>query len=640
MDYFLCELFDVPSTKDIADLNTLFSGASLVYSSVFKHPSIIRGIVLSKVFRTLFGIDMPKPLIYDLKAVPIDTQSILNGIITTTFAKYIIQTHIKTIQANLPAYIERLKADETFVKDELLKKLDGRFVITPRSSETLFKAWSNAIVKHGGPDVYYGQRARVIPNANPYGGTVLENMPSYPSFKALSATEVLSTVASKDYYFMSLVCGGTVVIDADDTPTMQTIHHTVFEALNEAIPSNVPLVLFKNNKAQQLHLPCNAVVFEYESLSQLFACIPKNMSTCIYIGCAPPPAPASASSCHAFWITKNSKEDSNGWCKLAHGPETIGREFGKPFFLPHNDPHLTRHILSHHFKQIQSPASTNYLYFLDGLVSYMARASIGPSSFRPSLIGKEDSHKRCVLCIDNRKNYMNIVTTLITFRNLEPDTWGFVFIGSTESVKYMQEMLTFDKEKECHNVFFFTDPRLNMPRFNINVYNDILKDEATWSLIKETGFDKCLIIQDDAALFRPGIEKTFLRYDFVGAPWQPCQYNYDNIGPHLVGNGGLSLRSVDLSLRVTRETTTHEKRSLFNKNLMIKPEDVFFIQEMRKMGGSIPDLNDAAKFAMEECESLTALGVHKFWVYLPISCVKAYMHQVIKSTIEQCKSME
>lgn len=645
MDYFLCELFDVPSTKDIADLNNLFSGASLVYSSVYKHPAILRGIVLSKVFQTLFGIDMPKPLIYDLRAVvslDLDTQSIINGIITSTFAKYIISAQVKTIQANLPTYIERLKSDETFVKDELWKKLDGRFggefIIYQSSSTTLFKAWSNAMAKHGAPDAYYDAQ-KSIPHVNPFCGTTLENMLSthpstHPPFKALSATEVISTIASKDHYFMSLICGGTVVIDATNATSDHgdsSFIFTVLEALDEAVPSNVQLVLFKHKNAEPRLLPCNVVVFEYESLLQLFTCLPKNMNTCVYIGDVSPPAVITN---HAIWITKNNITDNgnSGWRKLVRGlgeKNETKTEFGKPFILPHDDPHLTKHILSHHFKQSQqqSPASTNYLYFLDGLVSYMALAAIGPLSFRPSPLKRNP--QRCVLCIDNRKNYMNIVTTLVTFKNLEPDTWGFVFIGSTESVKYMKEMLTFD-EDEKNAVFFFIDPRLDMPRFNINTYNDILKDQSTWSLIQDAGFEKCLIIQDDAVLFRPGIEKTFLRYDYVGAPWMPCQYNYDNIGPHLVGNGGLSLRSVDLSLRVCLEATSQEKRSLFNKNLMIKPEDVFFIQKMRKMGGNIPDFDEAVKFAMEECESLTALGVHKFWVYLPASTIKAYMQGVIK----------
>ena len=85
----------------------------------------------------------------------------------------------------------------------------------------------------------------------------------------------------------------------------------------------------------------------------------------------------------------------------------------------------------------------------------------------------------------------------------------------------------------------------------------------------------------------------------------------------MVGNGGLSLRSVQAMMDIT-STFQEEKHWTFYYNLVKIPEDVYFVKCMCSTGKyALPTSQQASNFAMEQIYNPTTLGVHKCWAYLP-----------------------
>lgn len=637
MDLFLCELFDVPTSKDINNVSSLFSEKTLLYASIFNNADIHKNLTIALIYRTLFGIEISKILIFELRHTPFEANALIEAVVSSTFARFIINTMLKArlqlVQAQLPSYMARLQSDPCFVKDELWFKIAKRFprhsIETIDKGITLFHAWSKLIQD---PKSYFSCSSTDL-HINPFYNTTVNLKHAetdVSKFQSISRLDAASYATSKDFSFLSKLCSSGIIIIGDGINVSSCeLASSAIQACNKAIAPQASIFLARPKDSRLINLTttCNVHTLDYDTVFSLAACIPTFLtSKCIFIDDHPPPKNLQVPDC-ALWITSNevTHPPLSCWRKILTGLSPLAhktKSIGAPFALSLRNNEFTEHILTQHCKcdckaiSLNTPYS-RYLLFLDGLVSYMSVKSVGETSFRPS-----PNSKRCVICIDNRANIMNIIATHVTFANLEPETWGFVFIGSSSSVKYMEEHLS------GNGVHFFKDERLEQSRFDIDTYNEILKDAMTWDRIKKAGFEKCLIIQDDGMLLRPGLERLFMNYTYIGAPWSPCDYNFTNIGPHLVGNGGLSLRCVDTMLQICATCNYASKRTLFNSNTMIIPEDVFFIHELSKIKANVADFDTAKHFAMEEVEAVYALGVHKFWAYMPVRVIISYMEDI------------
>jgi hypothetical protein len=109
-----------------------------------------------------------------------------------------------------------------------------------------------------------------------------------------------------------------------------------------------------------------------------------------------------------------------------------------------------------------------------------------------------------------------------------------------------------------------------------------------WKQVKGT---KALIFQTDSLLLRSGIDE-FLEYDYVGAPWRKPKEN------QWVGNGGLSLRTVNKMIEVCENNPVTEQIL----------EDIYFMKYMKGVG--VADIETAMRFSMEDVFSPNPLGVH------------------------------
>ena len=252
-------------------------------------------------------------------------------------------------------------------------------------------------------------------------------------------------------------------------------------------------------------------------------------------------------------------------------------------------------------------------------LKYMAKYGIPVFSQRRDFSESVKEATNCILYVDNRKNIQGVYNIIITLSNLQKGNWGIVILTSRGNRAFYEEHLG-------PGIQFIENERMDAHRFNIEHYNMMIKNERTWEDLLALGYQKCLIVQDDSMILRKGMEERFMRYDFVGPPWRMDEGNkplVHYVGSNFVGNGGLSLRTIEKMAQICR-TYRAEKNILFNGTLQTIPEDVYFSMMCRNCQASIPSYEEASLFAMEQVYNKNALGVHKFWVYLKQDLVIEY----------------
>lgn len=244
------------------------------------------------------------------------------------------------------------------------------------------------------------------------------------------------------------------------------------------------------------------------------------------------------------------------------------------------------------------------------------------------IVGIEDRETRQnsqykVVILDNRPNPMSIFSVLFTLANLNV-MWACKIYTSKSAVDYYQKHLS-----DVADIVHYKD--LDVNRFHIDIYNNVLKSSKFWSTIDSV---KTLIIQDDGILLRPGIEK-FMNYDYIGASWVDNvanEYIKTHISDDLVGNGGFSLRTTQKMIEVCNKYVK-EKQWLFYKNVTEIPEDVYFVYGLKQDPSStMPNHATGVEFASEEVCNLKSLGVHKVWSYHMAEITQKYLNGILFET--------
>lgn len=133
--------------------------------------------------------------------------------------------------------------------------------------------------------------------------------------------------------------------------------------------------------------------------------------------------------------------------------------------------------------------------------------------------------------------------------------------------------------------------------------NRLLTSTYFWNNIS---YDKILMFHPDSGILRTGIEE-FLEWDYVGAPWPDKE---------LGGNGGLSIRSKEITLRLIEKIpymgyNTHDN------------EDRWVSNNMHLVGGRVAPRDICFKFSCESIYKLGTFGYHAIDKYLTIEqCTK------------------
>lgn len=236
-----------------------------------------------------------------------------------------------------------------------------------------------------------------------------------------------------------------------------------------------------------------------------------------------------------------------------------------------------------------------------------------------------------VLSVDTRFNVLTLFAVLSSYVQLQNnENWKMCIVTSKSAIpqyKKTFQKLTGIGDNLGHIIEFCDHSIINAENgnmFHLEIYNAILKDETIWTSLLAKGYKRCLIVQDDGMLMRDnGDLIKFCDYDYVGAPWLDAignQYIKQHINPDMVGNGGFSLRNIEKLQQVCQQCKK-EKKMLFYHNINEIPEDVYFVQCLKKIGASLPSSELAKKFSVEQVfdPSVSPLGFHKFWMYHPAS---------------------
>jgi hypothetical protein len=194
---------------------------------------------------------------------------------------------------------------------------------------------------------------------------------------------------------------------------------------------------------------------------------------------------------------------------------------------------------------------------------------------------------------------------------LNLDTVTLVSINTLNAEQSLKAL-----EYSCRNINFskillLSNEKFNHPYIQTELINKINNIEeynkfCISELVNFIETDFCLIIQSDGFILNEKLwDNEYLKYDYIGAPWNKfhstealfrCNlinhFSYNTI-PYIVGNGGFSLRSKKILKEI----------SLLHKENFSIPEDnvfsVLYRKELAEKNIKVAPLSIAKKFAIE-----------------------------------------
>lgn len=228
----------------------------------------------------------------------------------------------------------------------------------------------------------------------------------------------------------------------------------------------------------------------------------------------------------------------------------------------------------------------------------------------------------CMVLIDNRPNILSVLSMMFSMINVNDD-WQCIIYTSRAAMPFYDSWVG-------HFAIIRHLPELDCVKFHIDYYNYIMTDVSFWKSINN--YYKCLIIQDDGVLLSRGIEQ-FMISDYVGAPWADAPENQEikeTISANLVGNGGLSLRTIESMIHIC-EKHKNDREQIYYYNIINLPEDLFFVKYIEKCGFTIEPLENAVNFAAEQViiSNKKQLGFHKVWAYNQTELVIRFFNQFV-----------
>ena len=166
--------------------------------------------------------------------------------------------------------------------------------------------------------------------------------------------------------------------------------------------------------------------------------------------------------------------------------------------------------------------------------------------------------------------------------------WNILIFHGNENGEFVKDILA-----TLPSSRFLKPIQLDVSNLTMVQYNAILMSTAFYKCIPTETF---LIFQTDTLILEPKNLKSFLSYDYVGAPW-PSKH---------VGNGGLSLRKKSKMIMITQHVIPCQVN-----------EDIYFsIQRVIPLNK--PTFEDAQQFAVETVFYDTPFGIHAPWKHLPM----------------------
>lgn len=180
---------------------------------------------------------------------------------------------------------------------------------------------------------------------------------------------------------------------------------------------------------------------------------------------------------------------------------------------------------------------------------------------------------------------------------LAPEGWAFTIVHDSANEEYIRSRLS---PQLCSTVHLHNadvsrqlrelqDPQdlKHIHKFRNNpfifIYNKMMTTSSFWQWLRDMNCEHVLIYQTDTVLLKGELDE-FTQYDYVGAPWQAklAVNNYKTS----VGNGGLSLRSVEAMLRVnSKHKWKYECEDVYHaSHLTLDEEEAFNVAPFEVAG--------------------------------------------------------
>ena len=231
---------------------------------------------------------------------------------------------------------------------------------------------------------------------------------------------------------------------------------------------------------------------------------------------------------------------------------------------------------------------------------------LGSDEFKSKHVQNKHAGCRKFCIIVEPREHPNLIPVIKNFMFLLQHTgWGLIVYHGPDNERFVKDGLShaFANNANVHYV------RMAQRNLTTGEYSAMLGNPLFWQCLLD-GF-KCvhaLIFQCDTLLLKGGdVIDSFLKYDYVGAPW-PDGGIYAALSNRrvrlTVGNGGLSLRNVRAMLDITR-------RHPYNRESGV-PEDVYFAYwlKIHENEYRVPSSEEASAFAMEHVHNPCAAGLH------------------------------
>ena len=211
--------------------------------------------------------------------------------------------------------------------------------------------------------------------------------------------------------------------------------------------------------------------------------------------------------------------------------------------------------------------------------------SIPIFDFRSLQVGKFPTTNTAVIIESSVSSAFEFVVRT-TMYHLGP-TWGLQVFHSRENSAFVHSVLS-----DMPDVRFVL---MESPVLYVSDYNKIAKSREFWQSLQSK---KVLIFQTDSVILRHGIEE-YIKYDYVGAPWRITSnekiIKLRELGwlPIPVGNGGFSLRNVDMMIDIIERAGANSPET--------ENEDIFFAKHIQRIReAQVSSVEVAYEFCIEE----------------------------------------
>jgi hypothetical protein len=640
MESFLCDVFEVTDLnsteiKPSLDESGIISPEGvLAYTTLFAHPRIKTVLRFSNFYKAVFGVRPTIKLLFNNGfEIPETYEAALEYIEKHTFYKHAapdfkVIKEKEMFKESFSMYLSSSSSSSSVasIKSELFQSLKERLYSSSSPSsdsdsvkydeqKTLYTNWL-AIQNVLGPREQ--KKDVTLNNINPLTGYKLLRLSNgiengngnknKEKIENVSQREYVSYLLSQDYHFQRLLYNAKLLVISSTDDDIEL----------DGLAAFGPQVVFAPSQIKDNALKICANVFTYSTEDEwMFELVPKVAMLCF------------STRTHPLVLSR----------VLGNSARLVV----KPELKKRGPPGLQSHHLGLQVSTLLGQPTSIPLPIIDFMFEIYGRVKEKVDKAYLLEFYSNEAKPNCVLVIDNRENPLTVMSTYITLANLDPKQWDVVVVtGEDESSRrYYDTELPMSSNKNKNNGIHITHPLVSKKvKFNLDTYNEVMKDELLWLQIAGHSYTYALTVQDDGMILKPGLEEKFLNrgFHYVGSPWSKNPLLLEaGVPDSMVGNGGLSLRNVNTMVQICSSgESKSRKRDLFLNNLQPVPEDVFFSSEVAKLGlGNTnynqPTFAEATRFAMEQIWSPDALGIHKPWGYVPLQQLQTYLNGALSS---------